>query len=78
MAIANCVMALGIVLGFLTYPSQGLAQQPAEMPKTRLAQSAMRPVSATTSKAVLAARFQEIKSRYVMIKTMIVRFVLIK
>ena len=78
MAIANCIMALAIILSLLAYPSQGLAQQPAETPKTKLAQSAGRPVSATTSKAVLAARFQEIKNQYATIKTTTARFAPVK
>jgi hypothetical protein len=78
MAIANCIMALAIVLSLLAYPSQALAQQPAEMPKTKLTQSAMRAAPVTTSKAVLAARFQEIKNQYATIKLTTAKFAPLK
>jgi hypothetical protein len=78
MAIANCIMALAIVFSLLAYPSRVQAQQPAEMPKAKLAQSVMRPAPLTTSKAILAARFQEIKNQYATIKLTTAKFAPLK
>ncbi len=78
MAIANCIVALAILLSVLANPPQVRAQQPAEMPKAKLMLSVMRPAAATTSKAVLAARFQEIKNQYATIKSTITIFTPLK
>jgi hypothetical protein len=78
MAIANCIMALAIVLSLLAYPAQVFAQAPTEVPRTKLAQSVARPVSATTSKAVLAARFQTIKNQYATVKATTAKFASVK
>ena len=78
MAIANCIMALAIFFSLLAYPSLLQAQQPAETPKTKLAHPIVRPVTATTSKAVLAGRFEAIKNKYASIKSTIESFTPLK
>src|SRR4029077_12923536 len=78
MATAARVVGLALFLCFSALPASVLAQQPDDMPKIKVAQPMVRPAPATTSKAVLAARFQDIKNQYATIKATIEHFAPLK
>lgn len=71
-------MAWAIAAGLVAFPSQGRAQQTAEIPRLHVIPQMTAPARTPTSKAVLATRFQDIKNQYTTIKATTARFAPIK
>jgi cell division septal protein FtsQ len=78
--LANFTVASAIFASLVAYPSQGRAQQTAEIPRLHVVPqvTAQAPARPALSKAVLATRFQDIKNQYTAIKATTAQFVPIK
>ena len=73
-------MASAIAVSLVAFPSQGRAQQTAEIPRLHVVPQVTAPAAARipVSKAVLATRFQDIKNQYTKVKATTTQFVPIK
>jgi hypothetical protein len=78
--LANFIAASAVVASLGAFPSQGRAQQTAEIPRLHVVPEVTAPAAARmpVSKAVLATRFQDIKNRYTTVKGTTAQFVPIK
>jgi hypothetical protein len=78
LAFANLIGASAIAVSLVAYSSLARAQQTAEIPRMRVIPPEARSAPMPVSKAVLAARFQDIKNQYTTIKATTARFSPIK
>jgi hypothetical protein len=78
--LANFIVASAIAVSLVAFPSQGRAQQTAEIPRLHVVPQVTAPAAARipVSKAVLANRFQDIKNQYTKVKATTAQFVPIK